>query len=150
MSWAYLDAEYKEFLTTDDDGIDSDGNTSELLDDSHLKDMAYAPRHTVDLGVEYAFEPFAFGQLIANVNCHWQDEQFSSSNGKVWVDDHDLLNSRLSLVDIPVGQGGAGVALWGRNLDNEDYVILAADLDAFVGNVFGEPRSYGVDFVYEY
>ena len=41
------------------------------------------------------------------------------------------------------------MSLWSRNLTDEEYRVHGVDFGAlgFAGNVYGEPRSVGVDFM---
>ncbi|MFZ9050309.1 MAG: hypothetical protein ACO23E_07135, partial [Steroidobacteraceae bacterium] len=60
-----------------------------------------------------------------------------------------LVNARLSLGDIKVGNSTMRVSVWGRNLTDEDYREFSFNYGAALGlNVaqYGEPRTYGIDF----
>ncbi len=56
---------------------------------------------------------------------------------------------RITLSELKVGGGEASVSLWSRNLTDEEYRVHGVDFGAlgFAGNVYGEPRSVGVDFM---
>jgi len=63
----------------------------------------------------------------------------------------------VGLSEIAIGSdaGSVRVAVWGRNLADEEYKVYGADLGVnqglgYAGNSFGAPRSFGVDFIYEY
>ena len=67
--------------------------------------------------------------------------------------DLTLVNSRLSLSDINLGDNGSlRLALWGKNLENKAYKESGVDFGAlgFTSNVYAELRSYGIDAVYEF
>ena len=66
---------------------------------------------------------------------------------------YGLWNARLVAGNLRVGgRGTLDVALWGRNLADEEYPLIAIDnvpqSDRAV--VWGEPRSVGVDLIYRY
>jgi iron complex outermembrane receptor protein len=73
------------------------------------------------------------------------------------AEDRTLLNGRISLNDIDVGGccragGSLRLSLWGKNLSDEEYRNWGIDFGSlgFAGNVYGEPRTYGLDLVYVY
>ena len=68
------------------------------------------------------------------------------------LDDYGLLNARLTLSEIPAGQGSFKVALWGKNLEDKQYMIdsIATFSNTDKAVLFGPPRSYGIDLSYEY
>lgn len=63
-----------------------------------------------------------------------------------------LLDARLTLADVSVGAAKASFALWGRNLTDEEYRIHGIDFGSlgYAGNVWGEPRSYGIDLIFSF
>ena len=47
------------------------------------------------------------------------------------------------------------VSLWGKNLTNKEYRMYGTDFGfngamGYAGNLYGELRSYGIDFIYEF
>lgn len=65
---------------------------------------------------------------------------------------YELWNARLSLKEIPLGEGTAAVAIWGKNLGDEEYLLDG--IEGFpwtpMSAPYGESRSWGVDFTWEY
>jgi iron complex outermembrane receptor protein len=51
-----------------------------------------------------------------------------------------------------VGDGSLRVSLWGKNLTDEEYRNWGIDFGSlgFAGDVYGEPRTYGLDVSYQY
>ena len=45
----------------------------------------------------------------------------------------------------------ASIAVWGKNLTDEAYRVHGIDFGGlgYAGNVYGEPRSFGVDLNFE-
>lgn len=140
LRYGYLDAEYDRI--TDATGADL----------SDLFRFTQSPRHTVTADLDYALPPLPFGELRANLNYAWQDDKYTSStadSGEYIVGDYGLLNARLTLSALPVPSGDLRIALWGKNLEDKTYYI--AHFNAGVPTaMFGEPRTYGVDVIYEY
>ena len=60
-----------------------------------------------------------------------------------------LLNARVSLGDSKVGWE---VALWGRNLTKESYVVQGVNLASLgiVNRIYNAPRTYGVELSFRY
>ena len=71
------------------------------------------------------------------------------------ADDRTLVNGRISLNEIKLGcceEGSLRVSLWGKNLTDEEYRQWGIDFGSlgFAGDTYGEPRTYGLDVVYNY
>ncbi len=138
-NYGYLDAKYSKIINA---------AGQDVADEFRF---ANAPKHSYALDATYTSPDLGFGAIEANVNYNWQSKQYSSSNlssGVYMIGSYGLLNARLSLVDIPVAEG-MRVGVFGRNLLNKDYYI--AHFNAGVpGAVFGEPRTYGLDVIFEF
>ena len=65
------------------------------------------------------------------------------------------MNARVTLADMPWLGDGAGdfsLSLWGTNINDEEYALYAID-NGSSGNLtyaYGQPRTYGVEVVYEF
>jgi iron complex outermembrane recepter protein len=117
--------------------------------------VPFAPKQSGSFAIEYTFESWSIGQLALRVDTTYVDESVFHPQLNLFdsVDDYWLLNARASLVDIPVGsEGNFRVSAWGKNLENKSYREWGIDFGAlgFAVNSFGELRSYGLDFIYEY
>jgi iron complex outermembrane receptor protein len=116
--------------------------------------VANSPKNQTKLGLEYAFAMTSFGQFTARVDYHWQDKFWSNTDATNENDAYRLWNARVQLVDIPLPKGEMRVALWGRNLTDEEYTVLSTDFTGGTGTViaaqFGTPRTYGLDVIYEF
>jgi iron complex outermembrane receptor protein len=68
-------------------------------------------------------------------------------------DDNILVNARLALSEMPIARGALSLALWGRNLTDQQWLnfgfSVPGDLDTGVV-IFGDPRTYGLTLTYEY
>lgn len=138
LSYAYLDADYSEIINAA--GVDV----------SWQYHFVEAPRNSVNTRLQYDFPELSFGQFSALVDYAWQGDKYSASNDSRYVvGSYGLLNARLNLTGIEFAAGELRAALWGRNLTDEEYYV--AHFNAGVPSaIFGEPRSYGIDLIYQY
>ena len=58
----------------------------------------------------------------------------------------------VKMIHLGGDEGALRVSLWGKNLTDEEYREYGIDFGSlgFAGNVYGEPRTYGLDLVYRY
>jgi iron complex outermembrane recepter protein len=152
LSYAYLDADYEKVTDTrerNDLQKEYYGEETKFL-------FTNAPQHTYTIGLDYTFTPTPIGIVTGSLNYNWVDERYGTGDAfykkRSFMDDHGLLNARLTLSNITVGGGDMSVALWGKNLENKEYVVdaVASFPHASRAVLFGEPRSYGIDLVYQY
>lgn len=141
LSYAYLDAGYDEII----DGLGNDvtGNYT----------FINAPDHSLMATLDWDIAELPVGDLRFNLNYSWQDEKAittSTAQGLFTIEDYGLLNTRLTLAEIPgLPAGSLRIAAWGRNLEDKTWVFLNAPL--FGGfRAYGEPRTWGVDITWEY
>jgi iron complex outermembrane receptor protein len=138
LNYGYLDASYDKIS-------DLDGN-----DVSSRYQFVEAPHNSATTSLEYEFPATPIGIVTAQADYSWQSEKFSSAADSRYVtDEYGLLNARLTLSEIPVGVGSFKVSAWGRNLEDKEYYAAFFNAGA-PGAIFGDPRSYGVDFTYRY
>jgi iron complex outermembrane receptor protein len=103
-------------------------------------------------GLDWTVAKFDFASLNLNVNYVMNDDnQFNSNDPTLVGEAYDLLNARLTLSDIKIGERSSlKVALWGRNITDEEYVIHGANFGFFDAQVYGTPASYGLDIIFNY
>ncbi|MFP5305374.1 MAG: TonB-dependent receptor domain-containing protein, partial [Gammaproteobacteria bacterium] len=159
LSYAFLDAEYDEFIDTD-----AEGNVGNQADN---RAFVHAPEHSANAVIDSLLWETARGGLRAVVDYAWtdaiylypyqlarpgeagyNDQKQQADNTR--VEAHGLLNARLSWSGLPLfGDAQLDVALWGRNLLDEDTASNFIDFgpglfqNLTVAN-FVEPRSYGL------
>lgn len=140
LNYGYLDAEYTKV---------GDATGTDVSDQFRFIN---APEHSYNLDLDYRFPSLPFGQFIATLNYSWQDEKYTdtiAAPDEYIVDEYGLLNARLTLAEIPITHGDLRVALWGRNLGDEEYYISHFNA-GFPSAIYGAERTYGIDFIYEY
>jgi len=117
-------------------------------------ELTQTPQHAGSLTVDYTFEPWGFGVLEAYLDVTSTDQYAYAPLGSQRFDAYTLYNARITLADIRVGRGGAlKFSAWGKNLTDEEYVVLALPINDPITTViqaFGEPRTAGLDVSYKF
>ena len=146
INYGYLDTELGE------DQVDSPVATFYLVDQ-----FSYAPENSLTAALDY-YRTLGNGELHARLAWAYQDESQTSVNelDNTTLDDRNLVDasigwSEIRLWDLP---GSASVMLWGKNLTDEEYMLLSTASWGFVGSnetaTFGEPRTYGISLSWDY
>ncbi len=148
LTYGYLDAEFDEYLARDP-------ATDQEIDIADVTTVPRAPEHTANIGLQYDSRPFSWGELSARVDVSYTDDfTFHPFNNQFdSADDRTLVNARVSLSQIPLGNAGfLRVSAWGKNLTDEEYREWGIDFASlgFAGDTFGRPLTYGLDLVYTY
>ncbi|MAY36664.1 MAG: TonB-dependent receptor [Spongiibacteraceae bacterium] len=142
------------YLNTDVD-IQGDPALSATL--SPEVDFPSAPEHSATLGIDWTLLNTNWGRLNLNMDYSYIDLRkglvLKGREGLTELPAFELLNARLAMADIPVGGASSlNVALWVKNIFDEEYELHAVDnlphADRAV--LWGEPRSYGLDIIYNY
>ena len=150
-SVGYVDRKYKSFVIRN--------AADELEDVADEARFGYSASTTANAGVQYETDALNFGKLQARVDWTYR--------GRIYFHPLDRLNpfnrnisdgavgrfdARVAISDIDVGPARATVALWGKNITNEDYLYSGIDVGSLgcAGVVFAEPRTYGVDVKLEF
>jgi iron complex outermembrane receptor protein len=139
LGYGYLDKEFTEFN-------DLQGN-----DVSDSTNFTYAPDNTANGHIAYEY-PMDIGSLRARVDWSYRDDM--NFLAPVPEPNHSgsfhLFNARISLDEIDgFGDTTMRVSLWGKNLADEGYWTSGVNILNTLGlafNLWGEPRTYGVDF----
>jgi len=113
-----------------------------------------APQNTYDAALELIIPGIMNnGRLVLRVEAEHQDEfsMLAAIGPDGVVDKRTLYHARLEF-EQPLGRGGTGlsIALWGRNLDNEQYLASVAPVGPYTLGQFGALRSAGIDIIYNY
>lgn len=151
-SYGYLDAKYDEYI---DAGVNEADNRA----------FIHAPKNTLNLLAEVRLARMAWGELRSTLDYSWIDDyytypyQLASSGprynpalavaGDTRVESYGVLNARLALSEISFGNTQAQVALWSRNLTDEEHVTNYIDFGPAFGSMrpayYLEPRTYGLE-----
>ncbi|WP_373087270.1 TonB-dependent receptor [Zhongshania sp.] len=145
FNYAYLDAEVTK-------AKDEFGND---LSDSFV--FYSAPKNSYTVAADWTIANITWGTVAVNISYNFMDNRNGGSRAynapNTFISDYGLVNGRLSLSEIPMGTYGKfNIGIWGKNLADEEFEITAIDnlphSDRTV--IWGDPRSYGVDLIYEY
>lgn len=145
VSYGYTDAEFVELI----DNSPISPTFGENIADQYV--MPYAPEHTYTVGLEYRSD-IDLGELVATLDYSWRDERYGTASNPdqegFFLDDYGLLDGRVAISNIDAGEGRvAEVALWAKNIANEEYLVHQISLDGAGthSGYYGEERSFGVD-----
>lgn len=107
--------------------------------------------NSASLALNWDIAELDIGTLAIHGSYVFTDErEFSSSNPDLKADSHTLLNARLTLSNIEVGNGSLNVSAWGRNITDEEYIVHGASFSFYDGYTYGDPATYGIDVTYEF
>ena len=138
LNYAYLDSEIDDV---------EDPFTGEIRSFA----FSNAPENTASFNLDYYLPPLAGMQPALNINYNYVDDRDAQSETS-FRESYQLLNGRLSLLDIELPAGRIDCSAWIKNALDEEYVIFVIDNlpHASRAVLWGEPRSWGVDFNYRY
>lgn len=118
------------------------------------QDIAYTDPEFTDnssysgsLAMQWNIAELDWGNVDFHADYVMIDEfQFSVSDPSLVADSYALLNARLTLSEVMLGADtNLKVALWGKNILDEDYIVHGANFSFFDAQKYGAPSSYGVD-----
>jgi iron complex outermembrane receptor protein len=122
----------------------------------------YTPSHAASGAIDYEL-PLGGMKLVAHFDANYDsgyfanytDPGFNTATGQVTIkqpkgDKAFIVNGRIALADIDLAANGAQltVAVWGRNLFNEQHAYYRSFSPLAGGTgIFNEPRTYGIEMV---
>lgn len=140
---ALVDAEFSEFLTVNPN--DQAAGTISLSGG----ELPRAPSSSFTLGTNYTWN-FGADALVWNINYRYEADQFLDpfQDDIVSRDNNSIFNSRLTY---NLGDNFS-VALWARNLTDEEVVQSALRVDGLFGTIefHAPPRTYGLTVEYTF
>ena len=151
-SLGYIDRKFNQFLIVNP----VTNATVDVADSAHF---TYSAENTANAALQYDLPRFSFGQVSARLEYNYRSEVYfqpttvgTPLNESISSDGRGLLDARLTLADVAIGGLTASLSLWGLNLADEEYRVHGIDFGGlgYAGNVYGEPRSYGVDLSFSF
>jgi iron complex outermembrane recepter protein len=115
-----------------------------------------APENSFTATADYTLAQADWGRISLNASLNYMDERNGGARAEnvknTQLRQYQLLNTRLSLSDMPFAGGRLGAGLWVKNLLEEEYELTAVDNlpSADRSVIWGEPRTFGLDIFYEY
>lgn len=107
----------------------------------------YAPENAGSVGIDYLL-PLGASALKFHVDGNWSDGYYTSEIEQTLTDDSFVVNARVALIDVPMGNSGATAefSLWSRNLLDEEHLFHRSH-SASLGDygIFNDPRTFGLD-----
>jgi iron complex outermembrane receptor protein len=160
LGWSYITGDFDEFpATCTAAGV--------CLNTNHLAQRT-SPANQVSATADYTFAKTDYGIWDLYLQYNWQDESLrtalttgivgSGASAIPYVydspalDSRSLLNARLTLSEIPVGNKSLRLTLWGKNLLDDDYSNFGINFASLglITNQYGEPRTYGIEASYKF
>lgn len=113
--------------------------------------LPQSPEHSAVLAIDYESRPLPFGVVTAHFDVS-SSSKFATTANDSYNDSYTIMNARLTLQEISVGEGKGEfkLSLWGKNINDEEYEVYGFDVIGGNTRAYGLPRTYGVDIVYEY
>lgn len=143
FTFGYLDAKYDEFP-----GIDADRNGvyEPGIDDPAAEDLEFerVPEFEYTLGLQHRYPMGDSAELHSRLAYQWRDDHFvdTLNSPSIAVDAYGLLDASITYdryVD------GWSIAVFGRNLTDEEFHDFGFDGGTHRAVWGGVPRTYGVE-----
>ena len=158
LAYSYIDGDFEKF------GEVCGTNAPIVCLNTNDEANRQSPDNQLNLSVDYLFAQTSFGDIHGFIQLNYQDEHPENSlwSGTVsgdpviydqaGMDARTLVDARLSLQDIPMGDSVLRVTLWGKNLLDDDYPTYSINFGGLglVTEQYGPPRTYGLEVNYEY
>ena len=137
-SYAYLDTSVSDLTINGVDPTKLPGNSD---------DLRQAPENKYSLTAVYDI-PLAGGSLISlRADYMHTDEQINDYlNQNTIIDEFDLIDARVSWTS---ADNNWVVALWGKNLTDEEYISHSYTIGPGVIGTWGAPQLYGASVTYQ-
>lgn len=138
-SIALLDTEYTEFVT--DNNVDVSGNA-----------VKRAPELTSNLVAQYATRVTPYWGLVLRGEHQYQTSMFFTETNESILSQRAFhaLSARVAIESV---DDHFAIALFGKNLTDEEIINVAIDIRDFTGTVnrsYLPPRTFGIELTYRY
>ncbi|PKB24882.1 iron complex outermembrane receptor protein [Novosphingobium kunmingense] len=112
--------------------------------------ILYTPKNALSGSVDYDLPVSDNGTLLRfHLDANYSDPVHTFANEPTLSDKSFIVNGRLSLSDIPMGTGDQRLtlALWARNLFNEEHIYRRSAANTALGDYanYNAPRTFGVE-----
>lgn len=142
FNYSYLDAEMTSVM---------DPDTGQNVADKFV--FSSAPENSYTATLDWTIAEGPRGTLEATLSYNFMDSRnggpLTEKIKNVELESFGLLNGRLGISELPAFGGTASIALWAKNILDEEYVINAFDHlpQAQRAGIWGDPRTFGVDMI---
>lgn len=154
LAYGHMSGDFDEFI---DGGVNAAKNR--VL--THLPENTWSASIDAGLGsllggkvgllldANFVDDYFLYSFPITNLGAADPSSQNSALAGDTRVPSHTLVNARLAISDVALGNAQFEAAVWSRNLLDEKYIQNMIDFGPGFGSLtqvyWGLPRTYGVD-----
>lgn len=160
MSYAYLDGDFDEFPD-----LCGTNEPQQCLKGKGFAKRNASPDNQLNVFADYLFARTDYGEITGFLSVNWQDEWYTTAASTAIIggdpvvfdpqvmDERTVVDARLNLENIDVGNGSLRVSLWAKNLFDEDYPSYGINFGADLGlkvEKYGDPRTYGVEVAYAF
>lgn len=121
--------------------------------------LRYRAKSTAVLSAQYETEPlFGEATLVVRIDGNWRSKQAQIPRFP-YTAGHEIIvyspagwvaNARVALRDIALSSGNLEIALWSRNLFDQDRATSPLTLGDVAGTTYEPARTYGLDVIYNY
>lgn len=157
---SWIESRFLDFTASGARVIPGSTQTFRQVLDFNGNPLPNAPRFKVSATLQYDFDLGRFGSLVPRYDVVWTDEvAFDPSGGRgapnaggeIFMPKNAIGQGAFWLHNLRVTYRAPGARVefagWVRNLTNEVYKTLAFDASSgpqLVGNLLGDPRTYGL------
>ncbi len=120
--------------------------------------QVYTPENSASFAIDFE-APFRAARFVAHLDANYGDGYYANYTDLAYDpvtravtmpnpkgDSSLIVNGRLSLADIPAGDGLALISIWSRNLLNDEHVFAKfVDPRQGFGGFFNDPRTFGIE-----
>ncbi|MFT4822240.1 MAG: iron complex outermembrane receptor protein [Halioglobus sp.] len=126
-----------------------------------VQEIAYAPKNSYTAALDYRTS-VGWGDLAFHLGYSYQDGAVTSLNefDNIPLDDRGLFDADVTLSQVALAGGKLRVSVWGRNLADEEYLLVNTGSlrELFPGgalglspwSTWGDPRTYGATLEWVY
>jgi len=136
-----------------------DPTTGQVRNVASQAQFGYASKMTYNVGVQYQFDPFSFGDLVVRADYSYASPRvfhplliMNPFNEIIKTSDFHNLTARVILKNVQTDYGTWEAKVYGTNLLDEDQRIAGIDFGGlgFGNNVYGRKRAIGFELTFDF
>lgn len=155
VTYSHMSGNFDKYSTLE--GVNTSINTDNIAKRTSPDNMASAI-------VDWVFLRTDWAEFIAHTEVFWQSEGYSAAlwSGtyagepyvfpNIEVEDRTVVNMRLGMEGVQLGDGTLRAGIWARNLFDESYNSYGINFASLgpITNQYGEEATFGMDVTYEF
>ena len=115
--------------------------------DQFGQDLIRTPKNKYSINADYIYPLGNNGEIAANISYRYTDDQRGELEPWAIQPEFDLVDARIGWTR---NDDKLEVALWAKNLADEEYITHLYTIASSVVAVFGDPRMFGVSVTYKH